>query len=325
VANGIPLLQPDTFGFGRPDFHASIQIVSNQYMRTMGIRLIEGRGFEDRDRKGQPPIMLINRMLARTYFQNQSAIGQSIDLPNFEGQSSPVKIVGIVNDVRYAGLDREPVPEIYLNLPQAPELSSGQPPPPPGVPSGVPTPTVNGFGKGISFHVRTRGDPTAMVADIRAIVSQMDSQLIVERVTTMEELLSQYVARPRFYTVLLGIFSVIAIALATIGIYGLTAYAVTQRTREIGIRIALGAKPPEVLWLVLRQGVTLTAIGIVIGILGAFQLTQYLKGMLYGVTATDPFTFALVAGAMAIASALASYLPARWATKVDPVIALRYE
>jgi putative ABC transport system permease protein len=164
-----------------------------------------------------------------------------------------------------------------------------------------------------------------VVPRIRSIVGQIDSRLIVEDIVTMEERISTYVALPRFYAVLLGTFSAVAVALAMIGIYGLMAYSVSHRTREIGIRIALGAHRQEVLWLVLRQGPVLSSLGIAIGIFGALLLTQYLNSLLIDLTPTDPLTFVIVATVVALAAISASYLPARRTTKVDPVIALRYE
>jgi putative ABC transport system permease protein len=164
-----------------------------------------------------------------------------------------------------------------------------------------------------------------VVPNIRGVVGQIDTRLIIDDVASMDERVSAYVALPRFYAVVLGIFSSIAVALAMIGIYGLMAYSVSHRTREIGIRVALGACTREVLWLVLRQGLALSSIGIVIGIVGALLLTRYLKTLLTDLTATDPLTYVIVVALVVFAAISASYLPARRSAKVDPVIALRYE
>jgi putative ABC transport system permease protein len=164
-----------------------------------------------------------------------------------------------------------------------------------------------------------------IVPGIRGVVGEIDSRLIVDDLVSMEERLSSYVALPRFYAVLWGIFSIIAVALATIGIYGLMAYSVSHRSREIGIRIALGARRGEVSWMVLRQGLLLSGIGIAIGVFGALLLTRYLRTLLTDLTTTDPLTFVVVAVVVLLAATSASYLPARRTTKVDPVVALRYE
>lgn len=327
LTSNLPILQPQLMGMllraeGEPqveDAVASIRVVSRDYLRTMGMRLIEGRDFEESDRSG-PPVIFVNRALAVQFFHSEKVVGHRVLLP--VDNPAPLTIIGVIDDVRYAGLDTEPVPELYLNVHQA--FSILPPPPPgPGAPfSGARPPSRSLLGL---FAVRTAGDPTPVLAQVRSIANQMDSQLIMDDIATMEERLEVYVARPRFYTVLLGIFSAIAVALATIGIYGLLAYSVSRRTREIGIRIALGAERRNVLWHVVGQGLMLSAIGIAVGSVAALQLTKYLEKMLIGITPTDGFTFISVAGFLAVAAAFASYIPARRATKVDPVIAIRHE
>jgi putative ABC transport system permease protein len=181
------------------------------------------------------------------------------------------------------------------------------------------------LGGGIPFAARSDGDPLALVADLRAIVRDIDPALAVDAVIPMEAVLSGITTRPRFYASLLGAFGAIAGFVAIIGIYGVLAYLVGQRTKEIGIRMALGAQRASVLRLVLRRGVAMVAIGVTAGVLGALGLTRYLEGMLYGITALDGATYAAVAAAFAAVALFASYIPARRATRVDPLVALRYE
>jgi len=175
------------------------------------------------------------------------------------------------------------------------------------------------------FAVRTVGDPLREVAEIRSIVAEVHSRLIIDDIATMDQRLSVYVVRPRFYAVLMGIFSIIAVTLAAIGIYGLVAYSVSQRTREIGIRIVMGAEQRAILQLILGQALVLIAVGIGVGVLGAFALTRYLKSLLFGLSPTDAPTFILAAGFISVIAALASYTPLRRALKVDPAITLRHE
>jgi putative ABC transport system permease protein len=175
------------------------------------------------------------------------------------------------------------------------------------------------------FVLKAAGDPAALVSNVRSAVARLDTELTVDNIATMEQRVADSVARPRFYAVLLGIFASIAVALAAVGIYGIMSYSVSQRTREIGIRIALGAETREVLGLVLRQGMTLAAIGIMVGLGGALAVSRYLENMLFGITPFDGSTFAAVLILLTAISAIACYVPARRATRVDPIIALRYE
>jgi predicted permease len=281
---------------------ADMRVVSPQYVDAMGLKILDGRGFNDNDREGQRQVLMVNRTFARRYFANENPIGQRVRL----GGPDPFAIVGLLDDVRHAGLDAEPQAEIYLDYRQA---RAAMP---------------RGLG-GMFFALRTSGDPSSMVSHVRTLVRQLDSQLTIDNVATMERRLSDSVAQPRFYAVVLGIFAAVAMILATVGIYGIMAYSVSQRTREIGIRMALGADRYEVLGLILRQGVSLTAIGVIAGLGAAFAVTRYLQKMLFGLGPSDPSTFvevSLLLGAIAI---LACYLPARRATRVDPLLALRYE
>ncbi len=217
---------------------------------------------------------------------------------------NPWEIVGIVEDVRQEGLDREPHPQIYIEFRQY----SGRP-------SVV----------GPYFAVRTNGSPASVVSSIRDIVKQIDPQATVDNVATMEQLVSSSLSRRRLYAVLLAIFAGVAVALAAIGLYGLDLVAVARRTREIGIRMALGARRSQVMGLVLHQSIVLTVIGIALGIAGAAAATRILEGMLFGLTPLDPSTYVAVAVLFALVASLAAFVPARRATKVDPMVALRVE
>ena len=222
----------------------------------------------------------------------------------FAGPDSvPWEIVGVVADVRQSGLDLDPEPQVFAQVSQWPGT------------------TV--FPLGPYFSARTESNPAAIVPHVREIARQLDAEAGLFNVATMEQVVANRISRLRLYAVLLGVFAGVAGALAAIGIYGVMAYSVAQRTREIGIRMALGARPSAVMVLVLGQSTLVTLVGITAGLAGAAAVTRYLQGMLFGLTPLDPATFVAVSIAFAAVAMLAAYLPARGATKVDPMIALR--
>jgi predicted permease len=278
-----------------------IRLISRDYLTVMGIAVVAGRGFKDSGRAGQR-VLLINEMLARREFPGANPIGQQI----FAGpDAAPWEIVGVVADVRQSSLDRDPEPQVFAEVSQWPGTSV--------------------FPLGPYFSARTRSNPMAIVPRVREIARQLDADAGVFNVATMEQVVSNRISRERMYAVLLGIFAGVASALAAIGIYGVMAYSVAQRTREIGIRMALGARPSEVMVLVLGQGTLVTVVGITTGLAGGATVTRYLQGMLFGLTPLDPTTFVAVSIGFAAIAMLAAYVPARRATKVDPMIALRSE
>jgi putative ABC transport system permease protein len=284
---------------GAPD----VRLVSGGYLDVMRIRVLAGRGLSEADGAGRRRVLVINEALARRDFADRSPIGQIVYVgpdPN------PWEIVGVVANVRQFGLGLEAQPQFFVNLQQW------------TLPALV-------FPVGAYFAVRTVVDPMSIVAQIRAIVRQVDPEAVVFYVAPMDEVVSSTLTRPRLYTVLLALFSIVGVGLSVIGIYGVMAYAVAQGTREIGIRIALGAQQVEVLRLVLREGFLLTAIGLSLGLAGAALFTRYLKGLLYGLEPLDPGTFAGVAVLFAAVAALAALIPARRAMRIDPLVALRTE
>jgi putative ABC transport system permease protein len=214
--------------------------------------------------------------------------------------------VGIVEDVLQVSLTEKASPQIFIDFRQ--------------VPASEPL-----AGVGLYFGIRTDGERTSIASDARGIIHQLDRQLIVENVAPMDALVSNSIASPRLYAVLLGIFAAVAVLLAAIGIYGVMSYAVTQRTPEIGVRMALGASRAQVMRFVLRQSLVLTAAGLLVGLGGAAAVTRYLDQLLFGLTALDPATFVGVSLLFGIIAALAAFIPARRAVRVDPLIALRFE
>ncbi|MGH9431444.1 MAG: ABC transporter permease [Terriglobia bacterium] len=276
------------------------QVVGHNYFRTVGVRLIEGRLFDDRDGPGAPNVVIINQTMARIFWGNQSPIGRRIR-PGFTDPWCTV--VGVVADVKNAGIDKPAGTELYLPYDQ---------------PQGSGT-------SGVSLILRTAGNPTGIVGAVRGLVNNLDPQLPVSKVRTMDDIILASQSRPRFLTVLLTLFASVALILAAIGLYGVISYSVSRRTQEFGVRMALGAQQGDVLKLVLSQGLRLAAVGIALGLLGAFALTRAMAGLLYGIQATDPITYVVFSLALALVAVFASYIPARRATKVDPMVALRYE
>jgi len=271
------------------------------YFHTLGIPLVEGRDFTERDELKSTPVVIINETLAARYFPNQNPVGKHIR-PGISVDGEPPwrEIVGVVGAVRHSGLGKEPRPEYYLPYTQMPFFS-------------------------LTTVVRAAGDPMAIVGAVRNEVRALDSDLPVDRVKTLDQYLTESVAQPRFNTLLLALFAGVAMILTAVGLYGVMAYSVTVRTREIGVRVALGARRSDVLRLVISQGMKLTLIGVAIGLVTALALTRLMAGLLFGVTPTDPATFALIMLLLAGVALLACYIPARRATKVDPMVALKYE
>jgi putative ABC transport system permease protein len=278
---------------------AVFSVVAPGTFATLGIPLKNGRDFNDGDTYDAPFTAIINAALAKGAFPGQDPIGHSI----YCGLDSmkPMKIVGVVGDIRQDGPARPPSPEIYMPYQQHPEPASD-----------------------LSVLVRTPFDPNALAGAMRDKVTKLSADVPV-KFTTIEASLTENVAAPRFRTLLLGIFAGLAVCLAMAGVYGVMSYVVGQRVNEIGLRVALGASPADVLRMVLRQSLVLTGIGIVVGLAGAAAVTQLLTSMLFGVKATDPMTYALVVAMLIAVALLASYVPARRAMRVDPMVALRYE
>jgi len=266
----------------------------------MGIRLMDGRLFDARDTAGSPDVIIINQTLARTFYGNESPVGRRIQ-PNMNGPMCTV--IGMVEDVKNAGIDRPAGTELYLPYTQR-----------------------HGSGNNEGFVVvRANSDPSSLSSAVRQEVQAIDPTIPVSHVRLMEDVLSSAQSRPRFLTLLLSLFSGIALIIATVGIYGVISYSVARRSREFGLRMALGAAPTNILGLVLKQGVLLTGFGVAVGLIAALMLTRLMASLLFGVTSTDPITYLGVSALLAAVAILATYIPARRATQVDPIKILRYE
>lgn len=276
-----------------------VRVVDQDYFKAMNIPLLKGRTFTEHEEVQQAHVVIISAALARHYFPNQDPLGKRIEV-DMKQQNVPSEIIGVVGDVKWKGLDLEPRPMVYW--PHA-ELAYSS----------------------LVLVVRTAGEPGSMTAAIQREVRALDKDQPISEMRTMNQLLADSIGRSRFATLLLGIFAVVALLLAGLGIYGVMSYSVTQRTNEIGIRIALGATRRNVVTLVVRRGMWLAVSGVAIGLLGSLGLTRLLTGLLFGVSVTDPLTFVLVPVFLLATALVAIYLPARRAMRVDPLVALRYE
>jgi putative ABC transport system permease protein len=284
---------------GKPP-HAEIRTVAPGYFHVMRTPLIKGRDFGAEDTDASVPVVIINETFARSFFGNEDAVGRRIKI-GAPGSPRPWMLVaGIARDVKSGGLDAEVIPEMYL-------------------------PYAQNVGPAMTLVVRTAVDPSSSIAAVRREVLSIDRDQPVYNTSTMKQLLGQSIAQRRLSLLMLGVFSLIALLLAAIGIYGVMAYTVAQRTHEIGIRLALGAQKRDILRLVLGQGMLLTIVGVVIGVGASLALTRFLSSLLFGVSSTDPATFALITILLTGVALLACYIPARRAMKIDPMTALRYE
>ena len=281
--------------------YAGIRLITPDYFQTMSIPQLKGRSFTDQDRENTPNVIIVNEALASHYWPNQDVVGKRLAISQ-EESGPPVwrEIVGVVGNVRHKALETEVMPEAYFPYKQSP-------------------------GNYMSLVVRTASDPASMVPAIRSQVLSIDKDQPVSDVMTMEQRVAKSVAAKRFVMFLLGAFSILALGLAAVGIYGVMAYLVTQRTQEIGVRMALGAQKRDVLRLVVGKGMVLAIIGTAIGLVASLALTRLMRSLLFEVTPTDGLTFVIVSVVLLTVALLACYIPARRATKVDPLVALRYE
>jgi predicted permease len=273
--------------------------VSGRFFETVGAKLIEGRFLNDNDGVNGPRVMMVNQTLARTYWPNESAIGHRMR-PSGPATAPWYTVVGVVADIKNAGLERPPGTELFFPEPQV------------------------GF-RQCYLLVKTKGNPNSLAGAVRNEIRGLDRALPVAELRTLDEVLDKARSRPRFLTLLLTMFSSVSLALAALGIYGVISYAVAQRTSEIGIRMALGAQSTDVLQMIGGFGMKLAVVGVGVGAIGAFALTRTMSGLLFGVSSFDVGTFAAMAGVLMGVALLACYVPARRASKVDPLIALRYE
>ncbi|MBA3248612.1 MAG: ABC transporter permease, partial [Pyrinomonadaceae bacterium] len=296
-----------TFGIeGRPappgvmNPHTDGRVATPDYLPTMQIPLLRGRHFTERDNADARQVAIIDETLARVYFPGEDPVGKRV---TFEGtDENPIwrEIVGVVGAIRHRGLDAELKAQLYY-------------------------PHAQSTAAGLSVVVRAANDPASLTSAVRGAVRAVDKDQPVYGVRTMDEVLNNSVAQKRFSMFLLAIFASVALVLAAVGIYGVMAYTVSARTNEMGIRIALGARSIDILRLVVGQGMILALAGVGVGLVAALVVTRVMSSLLYGISATDPLTFAAIALLLTGVALLACYVPARRATKVDPMVALRYE
>jgi putative ABC transport system permease protein len=277
---------------------AKYRPASAQYFGTIGIPMLRGRSFTPSDTADSPWVVVINDSMARQYWGAENPIGRRLHF----GAETWRTVVGVVGDVLHEGLDGETKPEMYVPMEQAPNIESG--------------PTI---------VVRTVLDTGAAAGALREAVAAIDRSIPVDRIQTMEQLVSGSVAQPRFRTVILAAFSMLALVMASIGIYGVMNYLVIQRTRELGIRVSMGATRADVLRLVLGRAAALIAAGTCVGLAGAVGLVQLIAKLLFGTAPLDPLTFTVAPALLAAVALAASYVPAWRATRVDPMVVLRYE
>jgi predicted permease len=309
LVDNLPLTHSESVTFmeiegGKEKVQAiDMRLATPAYFPAMGIRLIEGRLFDDQDAWGQPTHLLVTQAFVKRFFADKSPLGRRIKFPGASEDSRPGSrvIVGVVADVKHGTLEETPRAEVFGSIWQ--------------------------WGGGCCVHVvvEASGRREPLAAAMRQIARSIDASVTVSEVRSMEEIMSAANAGRRFQTSLLSIFAAIALMLALVGIYGLMTYSVKQRTPEFGIRMTLGASRTEILAMVLRQGVGMTAVGVAIGIGGALALTRILAASLYSVKATDPITFYAVPVLILLVSAAACFVPAWKATRIDPAIALQYE
>jgi putative ABC transport system permease protein len=309
----LPLAGSDTSDYfaieGRPDPPPNerplvyYRVCTPGYFRTMGISFLAGRDFDERDTKQSPNVTVINEIFAHSFFPNEDPIGKRLKLQG--QQREPPLIVGVVGNIRHQGLDVEPLPEAYVPYQQDPlgaEVS-----------------------RSMTMVIRTPGDQAGMARSLRDAAMTVDKGLPIFNVKLMDDYLYESLARRRFNLLLLEIFAGVALALAAVGVYGVISYSVSQRAHEIGVRMALGASRRDILSMVVRQGLALTLTGVGLGIASAFALTRFVSSLLYSVSPTDPLTFVAVILLLIGVTVLACWLPARRATRVDPLTALRHE
>jgi putative ABC transport system permease protein len=273
------------------------------YFKVMGIPMIQGREFSEHDEKGSPGVIIVSKGFADKYFPNENPIGKRIKpgISVYDGEKTAMReIIGVVAEVRNRNLSAPIRPAYYVPHAQVP------------------------FSQ-MAMVVKTAGDPDSMIGGLRNEVASMDRDLPMFNVQTMDDYVASAVSSPRFNSTLLGIFAAVALVLTIVGLYGVMSYSVAQRTNEIGIRMALGAQTRDVLSLIVSQGLKLVVIGLVIGLIGAFALMRVIASLLFGVTTKDPLTFSAAAIVLAVVALLACYIPARRASRVDPLKALHYE
>jgi predicted permease len=280
-------------------YMVSANLVGPGYFRAMGIPINRGREFTEQDREGAPGVVIINETMARRFWSSQNPLGQRISI---DGKAGPfMEIVGVARDSKYKSLEEGPTAFVYQALPQS------------------------NYQSRLNIVVRTTDDPQKMLGTVRNQVRQMDSKLPLVDVQTMAQQVNLALLPAKAAAWFLGLFGILALVLAAIGLYGVVAHSVSRRTHEIGIRMTLGARPRDVLFMILREGMSLVLIAIIVGLLLAFAATRLLSGFIYGISSTDPLTFGGVALLLALVALIASYLPARHATTVEPNVALRQQ
>jgi len=279
--------------------------VTADFLKAMGTRLVAGREFTERDNQAAPPVAIISETVARRYWPHANPLGSHLTIMarvysgKKSGSSQPLEVVGVVKDARNDNLWR-PEAAVYVPFPQNPAAS-------------------------VFLVVKTAPSPMSVVPAVRDAVASLDKEQPVNRVRTMNEIVAETYGAIQFPMTLLWIFSALALVLSAVGIFGVMSYTVSRRTQEMAIRMALGASRREVQGLVLREGLGVTLCGVALGLAGAFAVSRVMAGYVYGITATDPLTFAAAALVLTSAALLASYIPARRAARVDPIEALRWE